>query len=79
MNFIAVPVTGINERKVSILNSKVQSFNAKLKEKINNAKISNLKFKSILSGTNVNTIMVDGKPRFYYNIHLIPKNELFYF
>ena len=44
MNFIAVPVTGINERKVSILNSKVQSFNAKLKEKINNAKISNLKF-----------------------------------
>ena len=61
LNFHVVPVTGINERKISISNTKVQSFNSKLKDKITSANISNLKFKSILSGNKVNTIMVDGK------------------
>ena len=62
LNFYAVPVTGINERKISIKNSKVQSFNSQLKDKINKANLSNLKYKSILSGNDVNTIMADGKP-----------------
>ena len=63
LNFYAVPVTGVNEKKISIKNSKVQTFNIKLKDKINNAKISNLKFRTILSGNgnNVNSINVDGK------------------
>jgi lysophospholipase L1-like esterase len=61
LNFYAVPITGINESKVGLSNSKVQRFNTQLKEKIHQAKMTNLKFKSILNGNNVNSIMVNGK------------------
>ena len=43
-------------------NSKAQNFNIKLEEKINEAKINNLKFKTFLIDNDVNTINVDGKP-----------------
>ena len=62
LNFHVISITGINEKKVfSIKNSQVQSFNAKLQSKINSSRLPNLKYKSILSGNDVNTIVVNGQ------------------
>ena len=60
LTFYAIPITGVNENKTWIRNSAVQNFNIKLEEKIKNGRISNLTFKSILFGNDVNTIIVDG-------------------
>ena len=61
LKFYAISITGINESKTYLKNSSAQSFNAKLADKINRGKISNLKYKSILSGNDVNTIIVGGQ------------------
>ena len=63
LNFYVISITGVNGQKVpSISNKKVQSFNAKLKSKINSSRLPNLKYKSILNGNDVNTILVNGQP-----------------
>ena len=61
LNFYAIPITGVNENVTWLRNSGAQNFNIKLADKIKNARISNLQFKSILNGNDVNTIIVDGK------------------
>ena len=62
LKFYAISITGVNESKTWIKNSSARSFNTQLSEKINNGRISNLKYKSILNGNDPNTILVDGKP-----------------
>ena len=63
LNFYVIPITGINDKKIThIKNSAVQSFNERLKSKVNSGRVGNLKFKSILNGNDPNTILVDGKP-----------------
>ena len=45
LNFYVISITGVNGQKVpSISNKKVQSFNAKLKSKINSSRLPNLKY-----------------------------------
>jgi hypothetical protein len=62
LTFYAISITGVNESKTWIKNSSARNFNTQLSEKINNGRISNLKYKSILNGNDPNTILVDGKP-----------------
>ena len=62
LNFYVIPITGINDKKIThIKNSAVQSFNERLKSKVNSGGIGNLRFKSILNGNDVNTILVNGQ------------------
>ena len=61
LKFYAISITGVNESKTWIKNSSAQSFNSKLADKINRARIGNLKYKSILSGSDVNTIVAGGQ------------------
>ena len=61
LNFYAISVTGVDPNRVTyISNSKVQNFNSQLASKISNGRYKNLQYRSILSGNNVNKIMVDG-------------------
>ena len=61
LNFYAISITGVNESKTWLKNSGAQTFNTKLADKINRGRISNLKYKSILNGNDVNTIIVNGQ------------------
>ena len=60
LKFHAISITGINEKKTWLKNSGAQNFNTQLSAKISRAKISNLSYKSILNGNDVNTIIVNG-------------------
>ena len=60
LKFYAISITGVNESKIWIKNSSARSFNSQLAAKIQKGKISNLTYKSILSGDDVNTIIVGG-------------------
>ena len=61
LRFYAISITGVNENKTWIKNSSAQSFNSQLEAKIKKGNIGNLTYKSILSGNDVNTIVVSGK------------------
>ena len=59
LKFYAISITGVDETKIK--NKKAKLFNSQIEEEIKKGNISNLTFKSILSGDDVNTIVVDGK------------------
>lgn len=59
--FKAVSVTGVNQSKTWIKNDSVKNFNSQLQAKVKSAGCSNLSYVSILSGTDVNTIIAGGK------------------
>ena len=61
MIFKAVSVTGVNQSKTWIKNDSVKNFNSQLQAKVKSAGCSNLSYVSILSGTDVNTIIAGGK------------------
>ena len=59
LNFYAISITGVDEHKCYLIsNWSVLNFNKKLADKINRSGISNLKFKSIVDGDNVNTLIL---------------------
>lgn len=61
-SFYAISVLGVNESKVpQIRNSNVHSFNNKISSKISGLGLSNLKYRSIVNGNDVTTIIVGGK------------------
>ena len=61
LKFYAFSITGVNSNKIKdISNNKVKNFNSKISQKISNANISNLKYRSIVDGNDVNTVLVGG-------------------
>lgn len=61
LKFYAFSVTGVNANKIkNISNNDVKNFNSKISTKISNANISNLKYRSIVDGNDVNTVLVGG-------------------
>lgn len=61
LKFYAFSITGVNANKIkNISNNDVKNFNSKISTKISNANISNLKYRSIVDGNDVNTVLVGG-------------------
>jgi hypothetical protein len=60
LRFNAISITGVVPSKAGISNDRIKSFNDKLKSMINNARLSNLKYKSILLNDDPTRIVNNG-------------------
>ena len=63
LTFYAVSVAGVSQSKSGISNNTIKTFNTNMKTKVNNAKLSNFKYKSIVNGDDVT--QVKGSTTFY--------------
>ena len=60
LTFYAISITGVVESKSGMSNSSIKRFNSALKQKINSAGLSNLKYKSILLNDDPTRVAING-------------------
>ena len=61
LTFYAISITGVVESKSGMSNSSIKRFNSALKQKINSAGLSNLKYKSILLNDDPTRVAMNGE------------------